>query len=895
MTTAVARREPQTGPRPGVGAGAVGMQMGRAPSKAGRSLWTAVNNLSLSLKVALTPGLTLLLMGLMLIVSVRMGEQNTRALRMLDRDVFEPLNRAEMLKDEITALHTRLFALLLVGNNEINPTVQRIAAADLIELLDTEAAKFDSFLAAIGPVLPPVTLRLGKEFKAYAARMRETVGFAAYDASYGALLAPVTNDQFSLLHADLEVLVQALSLRRAVLTEQTVSDSLAARRLLRALGFGVVVLALLGSFVVGRWIARPILRLTLLMSKLAHGDTDLTVPGTKQRDEVGAMARAVEVFRANVIARRQGETTLVRTNLQFDAALNSMLHGMLVWSPDHLLQLVNNRFLTICELPPDCLTPGMTVRQAVDSSARHGLRPGEDPEHIISGIVGRLTAGRSAQIEITMRPGLRVRISYEPMINGGNVVTFEDVTKKRESEERIAFMARHDALTGLPNRNLFHEHLETAVAQLGEGHQFAVLSLDLDHFKEVNDTFGHAAGDELLRLVAARLRLCVRDQDLIARLGGDEFAIVLASMVEGPPPAAAIAHRLVESIAAPYDVQGHNVVIGASVGIALLEPDASCADFMKRADVALYRAKKERGTFAFYEPGMDEHLHARRELEADLRLALQRGEFELYYQPAYNFTAGRVTCFEALARWNSPTRGRVAPADFIQLADQTGLIVPIGKWVLRTACTEAASWPDHVSVAVNLSPVQFKHKQLSTIVRETLKETGLPTRRLELEITETVLLQDTEAVVTTLRSLHELGVRVSLDDFGTGYTSLNYLLCFPFDKIKIDRSFVGEVQEPPGDGATTTSKTIPTSSHNAAIIVHTIVGLANNLGIATIAEGVETQEQFARIQQMGCTEVQGYFLSQPMPANEIEGLRQHLDATMPIISKGQGALPRRVA
>ncbi len=483
------------------------------------------------------------------------------------------------------------------------------------------------------------------------------------------------------------------------------------------------------------------------------------------------------------------------------------------------------------------------------------------------------------------------------MANGGTVVTYEDVTEKRRNEQQIAFMAHHDALTSLPNRVLFKEHMEAAVVLLEDRQQFAVLCLDLDHFKQVNDALGHAAGDDLLRLVAGRLRHCVRDHDVVARLGGDEFAILLGGAVAGPVQAASLAARLVESIGAPYKLAGRNIVIGTSIGIALSAPGIPGGEFLKRADVALYRAKEERGTFAFYEPSMDAHLHARHELEADLRLAVQRSEFELHYQPLYSLVEDRVTGFEALVRWNSPTRGHVSPADFIPLAEQTGLIVPIGEWVLRTACAEAAGWPEHVSVAVNLSPVQCKNQRLLALVRETLETSGLPAQRLELEITETVLLQDTDAVMALLRSLHEIGVRVAMDDFGTGYSSLNYLLRFPFDKIKIDRSFVSELRGSPGDadGATGTTEPMLASARSAAIIVRTIIGLANNLGIATIAEGVETAEQFAQIRRKGCTEVQGYFLSRPRPAAEVETLRQRLDTTMPLLAGGRRATPQLVA
>jgi diguanylate cyclase (GGDEF)-like protein len=481
------------------------------------------------------------------------------------------------------------------------------------------------------------------------------------------------------------------------------------------------------------------------------------------------------------------------------------------------------------------------------------------------------------------------------MANGGAVVTFEDVTEQRHNEQQITFMARHDALTGLPNRTLLQDHMEAAVSRLSEGRQFAVLCLDLDHFKEVNDTLGHAAGDELLRLVAGRLSHCARDDDLIARLGGDEFAIVLTCGDDGVASATSLATRVIESIGLPYEVQGHDIVIGTSIGIVLSEPGVVGAELMKRADVALYRAKEERGAFVFFEAGMDAHLHARRGLEADLRLAIQRGEFELHYQPLYNLVDDCVTGFEALLRWNSPTRGRVAPADFIPLAEQTGLVVPIGEWVLRTACAEAASWPEYVRVAVNLSPVQFKSKRLLALVRETLDETGLAPRRLELEITETVLLQETDLVMTMLHSLHDLGVRISMDDFGTGYSSLSYLHRFPFDKIKIDRSFVGDLLGPSNTANGATGERPSAAATSAAMIVRAITGLGLNLGMLITAEGVETAEQFAQVRQEGCTEVQGYFISPPRPAAEIMALLRRLETAPSPIAGGRHTLSRQVA
>jgi diguanylate cyclase (GGDEF)-like protein len=855
----------------------------------------ALRNLSLARKVVLIPALTLLLMGMMLTVAMQMGEQNTGALRALDRDVFEPLNRAQTLKDEVTLLHSRLFALLSLGNNETNPVAQNASADALVVQLDIEVANFNHFLEANAAVPPLVASQLREAFAEYVSRVRETASFAAYDTSYGTLVAGVTDDRFRYLRADLDALVHSLAERRAALATDAVANSLAAQRMLLGLGLGATMLALLGSAIVGRGIARPVLRLTAMMNRLAAGDTDLPVPGTERRDEVGAMAHAVEVFRANLIAQRLGEATLRRTNLQFDAALNSMLQGMIVWGPDHRVQLVNRRFFVIYGMPHGSIFPGLTVREVIDIVAADGLHPGDNPSDLCDKITTLLDARRSMKLEMEGRRGLLVQIATEPMTNGGSVFTFEDVTEQRQNEARIIFIARHDALTGLPNRTLFQEHLAGLLDKGAAGQPFGVLCLDLDHFKEVNDTLGHPAGDELLELVAGRLRLCVREYDLIARLGGDEFAIIIASPADAATLAASLATRVVDSVGAPYEIQSHNIVISTSIGIALSEPGVSGAELLKRADVALYRAKEERACFAFFEPGMDEHLQARLGMEADLRLALLRGEFELNYQPLYNLAEERVTGFEALIRWNSPTRGRVPPAEFIPLAEQTGLIVPIGEWVLRTACAEAAAWPDHVRVAVNLSPIQTRNKNLVALVRETLEQTGLPARRLELEITETVLLQDTEAVMTMLHSLHEMGLKVAMDDFGTGYSSLSYLRRFPFDKIKIDRSFISDLRGSPGEFEDGTPDALSAAAKSAATIVRAIVGLGHSLGISTTAEGVETAQQFAQIRRKGCTEAQGYFISPPRPANEVGELLRRLDATLPAIANSRAASPRLVA
>jgi diguanylate cyclase (GGDEF)-like protein/PAS domain S-box-containing protein len=431
----------------------------------------------------------------------------------------------------------------------------------------------------------------------------------------------------------------------------------------------------------------------------------------------------------------------------------------------------------------------------------------------------------------------------------------EDIADRKRAEAQIARLAHYDPLTELPNRVLFQKHLGEALTRRARsGDQLAVHFIDLDRFKTVNDTLGHPIGDALLRVAAERLRGCVREGDTVARLGGDEFAVVQTGLTD-MSGATRLAERVVEAMAAPFDIQGHQVMIGASVGVSAAPSDGDDADeLLKKADMALYRAKADgRGAFHFFERAMDEQLQARRALELDLRRALAAGEFQLYYQPLYNLGDDRVTGCEALLRWNHPERGMVSPADFIPLAEEIGLIVQLGEWVLREACAEAARWPGHVRLAVNLSPAQFRDRGLVRTVISALAVSGLPAERLELEITESVLLQDNAANMSMLHDLKALGVRISMDDFGTGYSSLSYLRSFPFDKIKIDQTFVRDILK----------------DSDALAIIKAVLDLGASLGIVTTAEGVETVEQLNALRDQGCAEIQGYFISRPAPASEI--------------------------
>ncbi|MCB1883174.1 MAG: EAL domain-containing protein [Geminicoccaceae bacterium] len=464
------------------------------------------------------------------------------------------------------------------------------------------------------------------------------------------------------------------------------------------------------------------------------------------------------------------------------------------------------------------------------------------------GVRAHLREG-SGTATLSIDDGRMIAFAVRRIAGANWIVVLDDITAASRSEAFAHRLARHDPLTDLPNRRHFLESLSRAV---GQG-PVALLCLDLDRFKPVNDTLGHPIGDALLRVVAERLCGAVRKGDTVARLGGDEFAVLLEGLdVAGATDG--LARRLVDLIGRTYIVDGHMINIGVSVGIALAPNDAADPDtLLKHADLALYRAKGQgRGTFRFFEPGMDAALQARRRMETELRQALGQRAFELHYQAQQDLASGRINGFEALLRWRHPERGLVPPVEFIPLAEETGLIVQIGEWVLRTACKEAMRWPDDVSIAVNLSVAQFKSPRLVAVVAAALKTTGLAPRRLELEITESLLMQNDADHVGVLRALHDLGVRIAMDDFGTGYSSLSTLHSFPFDKIKIDRSFVDGLKRDP----------------RSAAVVHAVAALGGCLGIATTAEGVETDEQLQDLIAKGCTEVQGYLIGRPLPAEE---------------------------
>jgi diguanylate cyclase (GGDEF)-like protein/PAS domain S-box-containing protein len=553
---------------------------------------------------------------------------------------------------------------------------------------------------------------------------------------------------------------------------------------------------------------------------------------------------------------RRTKQALGRQKELLDAALENMSQGLCMFDADGRILLFNEHYLRMMGRG-DLKLEGRLLSDVLHELKAFGRWDG-DPDEFVGNLINEAREGRSTT-NIVVQSARSIRIVHQPMQGGGGwVATFEDITEWQRAQAQITHMARHDALTNLPNRTLFREQLEQALRLAKRGNKLAVLCLDLDHFKDINDSLGHPIGDALLMEVGRRLASCIREGDTVSRLGGDEFAIVQLCGSDDANPAVLLASRIVEEISAPYDVGGHQLVIGVSVGISLAPDDGRNPDeLLKKADLALYRAKADgRGTYRFFEAGMDARAQARRLLELDMRAALPRGEFEMHYQPIRDVAAETIVACEALVRWRHPMRGLIPPGNFIPLAEETGLIIQIGEWVLRTACRDAAAWPNDIGVAVNLSPVQFKNPNLVLQVMNALAQSGLPAHRLELEITESVLLQNSEATLLTLHALRGNGVRISLDDFGTGYSSLSYLRSFPFDKIKIDRSFVEDV----------------TSREDSLAIVRAVAGLGRSLGIATTAEGVETIAQLDVLRREGCTQAQGYLFSKPCPVAEVRRL-----------------------
>jgi diguanylate cyclase (GGDEF)-like protein len=578
------------------------------------------------------------------------------------------------------------------------------------------------------------------------------------------------------------------------------------------------------------------------------------------------------IFMRAVVARER-EAALAG---QFDTALNNMPHGLCMFRANGRLAVMNNRFREMLNLPDDIVNRAVSSSDVIDACVVAGSISAAGAKSVLSEI-----ENSEAHEIVTADPDAArdrsLSWTFQPMAGGGAVVLVEDITERRRAEARISHLARYDELTALPNRVNFRDEIQRLLKLPDEaGRLSALLFIDLDQFKQVNDTLGHPCGDQLLCAVADRLRQMLRPEDFVARFGGDEFVVFLRD-IDLDEQAAGLARRIVDHLSEPYQIDNHLVEIGASVGIAMKSPGINADTLMKNADMALYRAKADgRGTYCFFRDEMAQTVEARRILELDLRKALLNEEFELFYQPLINLESGKIATCEALLRWNHPVRGRVSPADIIPVAEDMGLIVDLGHWILRKACAECMKWPDGVSVAVNFSPQQFYQRDVLNEVRHALESSGLPAHRLEIEITESSLLHNTQLTHDVLTQLHNLGVRISLDDFGTGYSSLSYLHNFPLHKVKIDRSFLEGID-----------------SDRPLTLLRGVARLSADLGMSVVIEGIETNEQLELISADGTvTEAQGYLFSRPVPAGQ---MRQLLNASHGRRSAGESlvALPSR--
>ena len=686
---------------------------------------------------------------------------------------------------------------------------------------------------------------LSQHWTKYSSAASDTLDVGATDAPMATMMLGGTDDDFQKVGASLATLSAFVDGQTASIGITLAGNAKDNQRILAFGGAAGVLLSILVTLLISRSIVRPIQYVTKAMKQVSSEKFDLGSTYMDRSDEIGQMVRAIADYRDKLMTQ----------NLRFDAALNNMPHGLAMYDGAQRLVVSNRRYAEMYGMTADQAQSGTPLRQIIEQRIANGLYAEPRSEEYVREYLAPATTS-SVRIQ-ELNDGRSIVISRQAMADGGWVITHEDITERRRAESQIAHMAMHDALTDLPNRVMLRESLEHAISRVKRGEVVALHYIDLDHFKAVNDTLGHLVGDELLKAVADRLRGCVRETDTIARLGGDEFAVIEMALAR-PNDAALLAQRLQDAVKAPYLIDGNQVIIDSSIGIALSPDDGTTVEeLLKNADLAAYAAKADgRGTFRFFEAEMDRRIKERRSMELDLRAALNDAEFRLHYQPIVNLQTGEITSFEALIRWQHPTRGLVAPSEFIPLAEELGLIVPIGEWVINRACADAVTWADHIKVAVNLSPIQLINKGLVEVVTRALARSGLPASRLEFEITETVLMQNTTVTLAALHQLRALGIHFSMDDFGTGYSSLSYLRSFPFDKIKIDRSFVKDIS----------------GEKNSLAIIRGITSLAASLNMITTIEGVETAEQLDHVRPLGCAEIQGYLFSPPKALEEISRL-----------------------
>jgi len=648
--------------------------------------------------------------------------------------------------------------------------------------------------------------------------------------------------------------------RRVAVTQtamQTLSDSSA--RMAFWIGVIIVATAGIGVPATALWITRllrRIGRITRTMHRIADCETSVDVPSTVDVDEVGDLARAVQAFKRSTIALQRNSDEIARLNGWFDLALNNMQRGLSIFDDDQRLVMCNDRYREIYDLPRELARPGTPLSTIIETWISRSASEADNSIDVAAVLANyrSLLADGSEFVRVHNLPNKRVVVvSYRPLPEGGWVDVHEDVTDRIQTDQTIKRLAHNDLLTGLRNRQSFIEQVNGLLAARQDPDIVAIVLLDVSNFKRVNESLGHKAGDEVLKTLAQRLNDLGVAGDSLARISGDGFGLVHVGGL--PDDALHFAREICARVSRPVEVEGVSVDINVFAGVAIAPLHADTVDaLMQRAEIALFQAKHaSHDNIEIFDPSLENALRERQALEADLKAAFDLGQLELHYQPIVNLATRRVTSFEALMRWHHPTRGMVPPSCFIPLAEELGLIAKLGQWAMVQACRDAATWPDHVGVAVNLSAVQFQVGDIHKVAHTALRQSGLPASRLELEVTESLLLRDEARTRRSLRRLKMLGIRIALDDFGTGYASLSYLRSFPFDKIKIDQTFVRDLPR----------------NADCHAIVQSVVSLARMLGMRTVAEGIETVEHLRQVLLAGCDEVQGYHFSRPVPVEEV--------------------------
>jgi diguanylate cyclase (GGDEF)-like protein/PAS domain S-box-containing protein len=821
-----------------------------------------LGNLRISTKVLLAPAAVMLALGITAWVALSATRTQEIALLHLQKEVQLPMQRVADLRNATASFQTRAYALISFSANETDTSKLADEARSLLKRIPSLNAAATTLQTQLNS-LPEHqdNHAMFDALASYSASAGDTVEMLLAMPSYSALMMNDTERRFNILRNEIDLLISRLEARRVETVDAFVASTAHARNVLIITFIVTGTLSGLAALAIKMMIVRPIVRLTKAMRRLSGGDMAVDVTAiSHHKDEVGEMAATVQVFKDGLLeAKRltiERETARSREAARLRKFANGTFEGILV-SRDSMVLEANEAL---------CRLLGYKDTAALHDCKLQNLLPIETARAF--GVLHPEAPALSAEIEAYRADGSTIPVEVLARVidyDGDNavIVAMRDLTERKEAARRIHYLAYHDSLTDLPNRSLFADRLAQSLdAAYRSNKCVAVLSLDLDRFKAVNDILGHEGGDMLLQGVAGRLRAAVRPGDTVARFGGDEFAVLVP--LEGSGEMAKnIAQRIIDDIMIPFDVKGRKVEVGISAGIAIYPNDGeSGTELLRNSDMALYRAKKEgRGRYQFFEQGMDRKIQARRAIEDDLRHALPRNELALTFQPIYDCGTGQITCLEALMMWHHPTRGPVAATKFISVAEETGLIPSMGLWALKTACAEALNWKNQYAVSVNVSPKQISQSDLAQTIIDLLDRTGFPPERLDLEVTESLLIGDADKALKFMTQMRSKGIAISLDSFGTGYSSLSYLRRFPFSKLKIDKSFVQNLERATEDQE----------------IVRAILALSRSLHLQVTAEGVETEAQLEFLQREGCDRVQGFLLSLAVPASKVNHLPRSFD------------------